>query len=175
MKTHTDSETVPAVYVGTYAKYNGGSIAGAWLKLEDYADKDDFLAACRELHKDESDPELMFQDFEGFPREYYGECSLKDTLWDWLALDEDDRKLLEIYSGNGCGDDIESAREAFQGKWDSLEAYAENFLEETRSLEAMPENLRPYFDFAAYARDLRCGGDVWTHEEDGEVWVFWNR
>lgn len=56
------------LYVGTYAKYNSGSIAGAWLDLEDYADRDSFLVAARELHKDESDPELMYQDFEGFPR-----------------------------------------------------------------------------------------------------------
>src|SRR5690349_16831915 len=59
------SSTAPRVYVGTYAKYNNGSIAGAWLDLEDYADKDSFLAACAELHKDEDDPEFMFQDFEG--------------------------------------------------------------------------------------------------------------
>ena len=31
------------VYVGTYAKYNGGSLEGKWLDLEDYADKDEFL------------------------------------------------------------------------------------------------------------------------------------
>ena len=38
------------IYVGTYAKYNAGSIKGAWLDLEDYADRDAFLEACRELH-----------------------------------------------------------------------------------------------------------------------------
>ena len=57
----------PRVYVGTYGKYNNGSIKGAWLNLADYADKDAFYAACAELHKDESDPEFMFQDHEGIP------------------------------------------------------------------------------------------------------------
>jgi antirestriction protein len=52
------------VYVGTYGKYNTGSIKGAWLNLADYADKEAFLTACTELHKDESDPELM----RTFPR-----------------------------------------------------------------------------------------------------------
>ena len=28
---------MPRIYVGTYAKYNAGSIAGQWLDLEDYA------------------------------------------------------------------------------------------------------------------------------------------
>jgi antirestriction protein len=66
------------LYVGTYAKYNNGSINGAWIDLEDHGDKVSFLAACAELHKDESDPELMFQDFEGFPRSLYSESSVSD-------------------------------------------------------------------------------------------------
>ena len=39
------------VYVGTYGKYNNGSLFGAWLDLSDYSDKEDFYEACRELHK----------------------------------------------------------------------------------------------------------------------------
>ena len=95
-----------AVYVGTYRKYNEGSIKGKWLKLEDYADYEDFLKAAQELHADEEDPELMFQDFEGFPRHYYNESSLDKDLWDWLALDEDDRELLEVYI-----DEVKSSRD----------------------------------------------------------------
>ena len=52
------------VYVGTYGKYNNGSLFGAWLDLSDYSDKEDFYEACRELHKDEEDAEYMFQDWE---------------------------------------------------------------------------------------------------------------
>lgn len=54
-------------YVGTYGKYNSGSIEGAWLDLADYATHSEFVAACRELHKNESDPEFMIQDWEGLP------------------------------------------------------------------------------------------------------------
>lgn len=35
------------LYCGTYAKYNGGSLAGAWLNLDDYKDGAAFEAACR--------------------------------------------------------------------------------------------------------------------------------
>lgn len=55
------------VYVGTYKKYNEGSINGGWLDLADYPSYRDFLGACHRLHKDESDPEFMIQDSEGFP------------------------------------------------------------------------------------------------------------
>ena len=48
METATLSEA--RVYVGTYGKYNNGSLFGAWLDLSDYADKEEFYEACRELH-----------------------------------------------------------------------------------------------------------------------------
>lgn len=55
------------VYVGTYAKYNAGSLKGAWLDLSQFENYSKFVEACRELHKDERDPELMIQDTEGMP------------------------------------------------------------------------------------------------------------
>ena len=55
------------VYVGTYNKYNNGSLFGKWLDLSDYSDKDEFMEACRELHKDEQDPEY---DVSGTSRTY---------------------------------------------------------------------------------------------------------
>ena len=54
----------PAVYCGTYRKYNEGSIDGAWLDLASFKDYDEFMEVCRLLHRDEEDPELMFQDYE---------------------------------------------------------------------------------------------------------------
>ncbi len=51
------------IYVGTYHKYNNGSIAGAWIDLENLSEEE-FYSKCKELHKDETDPEFMYQDFE---------------------------------------------------------------------------------------------------------------
>ena len=50
----------PMVYVGTYAKYNNGSLEGERVNLSDFSDKDDFIEYCLELHSDEEEPELMF-------------------------------------------------------------------------------------------------------------------
>lgn len=169
------TETKPRIYVGTYAKYNAGSIAGKWLDLEDYANKDEFLEACRDLHKDEADPEFMFQDFEGFPRAMYSESSVPDALWDWLELDEEDRELLAIYQDHVDSDaDIERAREAFMGKANSEADWAAQWLEDTGGLEGVPKHLEHYIDFEAYARDARLGGDVVFVRHDGDLWVFSN-
>lgn len=57
----------PKVYVGTWGKYNNGSIAGGWISLADCENYNAFLSKCKELHKNESDPEFMIQDSEDFP------------------------------------------------------------------------------------------------------------
>ena len=57
----------PRVYVGTWAKYNRGSIAGGWLALNECKDYQAFLRKCKRLHRSERDPEFMIQDTEDFP------------------------------------------------------------------------------------------------------------
>jgi len=168
----------PAVYVGTYSKYNSGSIKGKWLNLEDYASKEDFLKAAAALHKDEPDAELMFQDFEGFPRQYYSESSLSDELWDWLDLDEDDRELLAVYSderisatnyqqfGFELGDDkatIEQARDAFWGKFDSKKDWAMSFIEDS---ELSAEQAANYLTLTDTDARVMANEDAYTQVEN---------
>ena len=69
------------VYVGTYGKYNIGSLSGAWLDLSDYSDKEEFYEACRELHKDEEDAEYMFQDWENVPEGLIDESWISENFF----------------------------------------------------------------------------------------------
>lgn len=74
------------LYVGTYAKYNSGSLAGAWLDLDKFKDADEFERACRRLHRDERTPEFMFQDVETDPgcdwqEGLYSESSIPRDYW----------------------------------------------------------------------------------------------
>lgn len=57
----------PKVYVGTYRKYNNGSITGAWIDLAKCGTYEAFLKKCKEVHDDERDPEFMIQDCENMP------------------------------------------------------------------------------------------------------------
>lgn len=128
MKTTTEAR----IYCGTYAKYNAGSIAGQWLALSDYRDRDAFMEACREIHSDEADPELMFQDFEGFPRCFYSESSAPgDIVWEWLDLSDDEKAAFSVYAENiGDDADIDGFRDAYAGTADSEAAFAEQTAEE---------------------------------------------
>ena len=57
----------PRIYVGTWAKYNAGSLSGEWLALKDYDNYSELCEVMRAIHEDESDPEPMIQDCEDFP------------------------------------------------------------------------------------------------------------
>ena len=131
-KTQNTTTTDARLYVGTYAKYNNGSIAGTWLTLSDYADRDDFLTAAREVHADEADPELMFQDFEGFPRAWYAESSAPPAiLWEWLELDEAERLAFGAYADHMGGPvEVRDFRVSWQGQWDRGADFAEHIAEE---------------------------------------------
>ena len=112
----------PAVYCGTYKKYNNGSLDGAWLDLEAFDSYDEFLEICALLHDDEDDPEFMFQDYQGFPREWYDESGLKesfDNIVEYCKLDENDREVFDAYyewSGNA---DFAHFRDHYMGKFDT--------------------------------------------------------
>ena len=159
------------VYVGTYAKYNAGDLTGAWLDLEDYTDKEDFLGACAELHSDEDEPEFMFQDTEGIPGGLCAEGHVSPECWEVLDayrdFDEGAVKAYLYLFGEWNKTDFQ---DRYRGTWDSWKGMAEELLDETGGLSEIPENLRFYFDYAAYARDIRLGGDMVEHDDH----FFWN-
>jgi antirestriction protein len=157
----TQSETIqniskdnaPSVYVGTYAKYNSGSINGAWVRLDEFQDYDEFLEYCAELHKDENDPEFMFQDFENFPEQYYSESGIDAELWEFLALDDDDRAMFEAYQEAGLSGSIDDAREAYSGQFNNDIDFTMELLE---SCGDIPRDMPSYIhiDWESTARDI---------------------
>ena len=153
---------MPRIYVGTYNAYNEGSLKGAWLDLEDYDNHDAFMTACRELHADEHDPEFMFCDHEGIPREFIGECYLKPEFWDYINCDIDD-EVKEAFMHLFDEWDEDHCRDSYFGEFDSRTKMAEHLVDETCLLSEIPENLQCYFDYEAYGRDMELGGDVCEH------------
>lgn len=163
------------IYVGTYAKYNNGNISGAWLDLENYSSRDEFLEAARAIHADESDPELMFQDFEGFPRAWYSESSAPaDVLWEWLELGDEERAAFGVYADNIGGDaEIEDFREAYQGSYESGAEFAEQTAIDCGDI---PENLPSWIVIdweATWNCNLRF--DYWSERDsNGALHIFRN-
>ena len=59
--------------------------------------------------------------------------------------------------------------DAYRGKYSSEQDYAEELVAETGMLDAMPENLRNYFDYEAFTRDLFMDGYSFI---DGHVFTY---
>ena len=153
----------PAVYVGTYGKYNSGSLRGVWLDLTTFADYDEFLAVCRYIHRDEVSPEFMAQDFTDFPREFYTEGFMSerefDVIQEFAKLVDDDKEAFEVYAAafGSSRDDVsifDNFREAYCGEWDSEKDFTYNLVDELDYLRGVPDSIASYFDYEAFARDL---------------------
>jgi len=161
----------PAVYVGTYHKYNIGSLFGAWMKLDEFSSRDEFIEAALKLHKDEEDPELMFQDWEHVDDSFISESYIEPEFWDWLALDEDDRLMLAAY--RSCVDStatLNDAEEDLVGRYASFRDYSDELADEL--MYGAHEIAQTYFDYEAFARDLAMDYTVCDCEESGDVFIF---
>ncbi len=78
-------------------------------------------------------------------------------------------------AGQDVSDMVSCFEDAYRGEYDSEEDFAIELLDETGELNALPENLRHYFDYASYARDLFIN-DVYSEQNpNGGIFVYWNQ
>lgn len=153
-----------AVYVGTYGKYNKGSLYGAWLYIADYPTKADFLAAARKLHKDEREPEYMFQDWQNIPAGMINESWISDELFDVVQqLEQMDPEQIEAFysfadlydlSGQDAAKQIELFNDSYEGDFNNERDFAYYMIDNY----GYPENMESYFDYDSYATTLLMDG-----------------
>ena len=149
------------IYVSTYQKYTTGTMKGEWLDLSHYASRDDFLAACAELHSDESDPELMFQDWEEMPAQFVRESFIDEQVWAWLELSDEERETVAIYLSDVNQDaTIETALGEYDGEHESEQDWARDFWDHTGMLRQIPQFAQNYIDYEQFARDCQLGGEI---------------
>jgi antirestriction protein len=135
------STTTPAVYVGTYHKYNCGSIFGKWFDLTEFDSKEDFIGACHELHANEHDPELMFQDWEGIPSQFASESSVEWAFVEGYRRAEEEGRAAAFFAwADYTGDfDYDAFDDAYRGEAASEEDYAYEFVQDTGLICDVPE------------------------------------
>lgn len=179
----------PRIYVADLAAYNAGILHGEWIDATQDADEieEDVRAMLAES------PTALA---EGLPAEewaihdYGGFGGIKLSEWEpfenvsalahlieeygapFAAWFENDPRVFGADDAMAASMDFE---EAYQGEWDSLEDYAYEVVKRCGYLEGVPNTAATYFDYRAFGRDLRLGGDVWTADAGGgAIYVFLN-
>ena len=147
-----------SIYCGTYGKYSGEKgICGLWIDLSSFNSYDDFIEFCQAIHADEEDPELMAQDYEGFPRQWYNEGFMSEDDFDHILeysdmCDKHGQEAVDDYME--FHDELDNFEEAYCGEWDSEEDFARHIVEECYDLERSMGDLARYFDYEAFGREL---------------------
>lgn len=164
LESIASSDSNPRVYVGTYGKYNEGSIKGEWLDLEDYADYNEFMDACKEIHSDESDPEFMFQDYEFIPEIFGGESWIAPEIFDYIHKNTEYDFDVKYALAESCSDRDEYFSKiedivVFAG-CNNMEDVVMEYVEQIGGIENAfsRETLERYFDFERFGRDCSFDG-----------------
>ena len=149
------------IYVGDYASYNNGFLFGRWLSLNGKT-TNEIWKEIRGVLKENSAKlgalceEPMFQDFEGFPREFYRESNLDfERLAQYLELEDHEQEKVRAYlEYDPCPD---SALERFEDViiWDSFQDY----MNELPIWEEIPVHYHHLIDADRLERELRIEGN----------------
>ena len=151
----------PALYCGTYGKYNSGNLRGMWVDVSTFDDYEDFVNFCLAIHADEEDPELMYQDFENMPDSLYHE-SMGEEGFNKIAeycelCDEYSVEAVDDFLEWDSTEDLDNMHDAYVGVYDSREDFAREIVSDCYDIENIMGNLACYFDYEAFARDLFMG------------------
>ena len=151
----------PAIYCGTYGKYNSGNLGGMWVNVSTFGSYEDFVNFCKAIHADEEDPEIMCQDGENIPdslcSESIGEKEFNNLLKYCELCDEYNVSAVDDFLEWFRPEDLDMMCDSYVGVYDSEEDFARELVNECYDIENMMGDLAYYFNYEALTRDLFVG------------------
>lgn len=165
------------IYAACLASYNAGILHGQWIDVDGGVDA--IKEEIDEMLKASPVPgaeEYAIHDYEGFPDAAvtaFGEWPDFEEVFAVAESLTDSGEVFEAaleYLGN-----IKDALNCIErGDYiacgDSEEDVVREYLHDTGLLDSIPEELRRYFDYKHYARDLR--GEWFFQRVNGTVYAF---
>ena len=177
----TVTETTPRAWVGCLGCYNDGRLNGSWVegvnagdislavkvKVGNPAIYGEGCLVCVTCGSDE----FNVFDHEGYEGLIRGECSPVEAQEKAELIESagDEWPMFRAYLSNCGSGDLNEARDAFIGEFDSWTEVADQLVDDCGLLSDAPALLVRYFDYEAYGRDLSYDG----FEVDG--FYFWSR
>jgi antirestriction protein len=174
MSSRIATDDTPRVYVACLASYNNGRLHGRWIDATDADDMRDAVSAMLAESPTPGAEEWAIHDYEHFEGLKFGESADFDNIAMHAAMLAEHGGAWAayvdwVYESNATADDFQ---DRYCGEYRTAEEYAEELVEDCGMLSEMPENLRCYFDFERFARDLNLSGDYHFAEGGRGVYVF---
>jgi antirestriction protein len=168
-------EVEPRIYVACLASYNAGQLHGEWIDpAQDLEDLHNEIQAMLAASPTRGAEEWAIHDYEGFTPLNLGEHPSLDQVREIALLIEEHGPAYAAYADYvGLGPATGTGfKDAYKGTWNSFLAYAKDYVNSVATLDKIPEELRRYFDYEAYARDLDSSGDCYSIFCAEGVYVF---
>lgn len=166
------------VYVGTYNKYNNGNLGGEWVDLNDFSSYEEFLDDCKDIHKDEAEPEFMIQDVEeewsGEKAMFYKNGSVSEEYWEFMEelskCGIADQVIFEYLSVSGdfegsAKDMLDGVMENYVGCYNSFEDYADE-------MKDIPSHIKNYINYDEIKDEYEDEGYMFIEYKD-KVYIFY--
>jgi antirestriction protein len=156
------------LYIANLGKYNEGILKGEWFTLPV-----DFQEVAKQIGLNEEYEEYAIHDYEApfHISEYESLDSLNEIAERLASLDEIEAKAVASVMDNNhlnineAMDMLENGEILFYHDCKDMSDVAYEVVESGGLLDSMPENLRFYFDYEAFGRDLNIEG-TWLYLGD---------
>lgn len=167
------NELTPRIYVACLAAYNNGQLHGAWIDADQSADAiHDEIRAMLASSPIPGAEEWAIHDYDDFGGIQLSEYEDIDRVAEIAALLVEHGEAFGAWYSYDPSADVSDFQDAYRGEYESEEAYAEELVDDTGMLDSIPENLRYYFDYGRFARDLFMSDMHSVRSGHGAVYVF---
>ncbi len=173
----------PRIYVTCLASYNHGHLHGEWVDADQ--DADAINEAIQAVLK--SSPIPLAEEFAIHAYDEFGTLRVDEyQTVEWVSVVgqaiAEHGDAMAAWLDNDRPRDADEAEErvtlfedAFRGEWGNAEEYADNMLDDMGAHAALePFGASVRIDVEGFARDLVLGGDIFTVDSIGGVYVFDN-
>jgi antirestriction protein len=166
-------ELHPRIYVACLAAYNNGQLHGTWIDADQSADAiHEEIRATLAASPIPGAEEWAIHDYEDFGGIDLSEYEGIDRVAEIAALLVEHGDAFAAWYSYDPYAEASDFQDAYRGEYDSEEAYAEELVDDTGMLAEVPENLRYYFDYERFARDLFMSGMRSVRSGHGTIYVF---
>lgn len=167
----------PQIYVADLAAYNNGVLFGDWIDLTISTSVDEIMEEIHRILADSPEPgaeEWAIHDYEGFYSFKLDEYETITVVSKIANLIIKHGEPYAVFSANyGSPAEEEDFVDAFAGIYNTEEEFGYEVFEQS-IVTVEPENMRNYFDYAAFTRDLFMS-DYWSgRDSKGQLLVFRN-